>query len=49
MFIGISDIKKHFGEGESRVDVLKGISRHLLSTAESTSATSFRCTTSYLI
>ena len=26
MFIEISDIKKHFGEGESRVDVLKGIS-----------------------
>ena len=29
MFIGISDIKKHFGEGESRVDVLKGISFEL--------------------
>ena len=26
MFIEISDIKKHFGEGESRVEVLKGIS-----------------------
>ena len=26
MFIEISDIKKHFGESESRVDVLKGIS-----------------------
>lgn len=25
MFIEISDIKKHFGEGESRVEVLKGI------------------------
>lgn len=29
MFIGISDIKKHFGEGDSRVDVLKGISFEL--------------------
>ena len=29
MFIGISDIKKHFGEGESRVEVLKGISFEL--------------------
>lgn len=29
MFIGISDIKKHFGDGESRVDVLKGISFEL--------------------
>jgi putative ABC transport system ATP-binding protein len=29
MFIEISDIKKHFGEGESRVDVLKGISFEL--------------------
>lgn len=25
MFLEISDIRKHFGEGESRVDVLKGI------------------------
>ncbi len=25
MFLEISDIKKHFGEGESRVEVLKGI------------------------
>ena len=25
MFLEISGIKKHFGEGESRVDVLKGI------------------------
>ncbi len=29
MFIEISDIKKHFGEGESRVEVLKGISFEL--------------------
>ena len=29
MFIGISDIKKSFGEGDSRVDVLKGISFEL--------------------
>ena len=25
MFLEISKIKKHFGEGESRVEVLKGI------------------------
>ena len=25
MFLEISGIKKHFGEGDSRVDVLKGI------------------------
>lgn len=25
MFLEISSIKKHFGEGESRVEVLKGI------------------------
>ena len=25
MFLEISDIRKHFGEGESRVDVLRGI------------------------
>lgn len=25
MFLEISQIKKHFGEGESRVEVLKGI------------------------
>ena len=29
MFIEIKDIKKHFGEGESRVDVLNGISLSL--------------------
>ncbi len=29
MFIEISDIKKHFGDGESRVEVLKGISFEL--------------------
>lgn len=29
MFIEIKDIKKHFGDGESRVDVLKGISLSL--------------------
>ena len=29
MFIEISDIKKHFGEGESRIEVLKGISFEL--------------------
>ena len=29
MFIEISEIKKHFGEGESRVDVLKGINMEL--------------------
>lgn len=29
MFIEINDIKKHYGEGESRVDVLKGISFQL--------------------
>jgi len=29
MFIDISNIKKHFGEGDSRVDVLKGISFEL--------------------
>lgn len=29
MFIDISDIKKHFGEGDSRVEVLKGISFEL--------------------
>lgn len=29
MFIEISDIKKHFGENESRVEVLKGISFEL--------------------
>lgn len=29
MFIEIRDIKKHFGEGESRVEVLKGISFEL--------------------
>lgn len=25
MFLEISGIKKHFGEGESRIEVLKGI------------------------
>lgn len=29
MFLEIKDIKKHFGEGESRVDVLKGIDLEL--------------------
>ncbi len=29
MFLQISEIKKHFGEGESRVDVLKGIDLEL--------------------
>ena len=29
MFIEISEIKKHFGEGESRVDVLKGINAEI--------------------
>ncbi len=29
MFIEIKDIKKHFGEGDSRVDVLKGIDMEL--------------------
>ena len=29
MFIEINDIKKHYGEGESRVEVLKGISFQL--------------------
>ena len=29
MFIEIKDIKKHYGEGESRVEVLKGISFQL--------------------